>query len=181
MKTVKATLLKEKDIARKLVRLAHEIIENNTDLSNIAIVGIRTRGEILAHRVVEHIQEISCETISQGTIDVTFYRDDFRTNLGSPKIGSSSILFEVDGKDVVLVDDVLYSGRTIRAAMDDLCSFGRPASVQLAVLVDRGHRELPIKADYVGKNYPTSLNEHIHVHVDEVDGEDAVLLMEYGE
>tara|TARA_B110000467_G_scaffold2734_1_gene2283 strand:- start:321 stop:866 length:546 start_codon:yes stop_codon:yes gene_type:complete len=181
MKTVKATLLKQKDIARKLVRLAHEIIENNTDLSNIAIVGIRTRGEILAHRVVQNIQEICGETISQGTIDVTFYRDDFRTNLGSPRIGSSSILFEVDGKNVVLVDDVLYSGRTIRAAMDDLFSFGRPASVQLAVLVDRGHRELPIKADYVGKNYPTSLNEHIHVHVDEVDGEDAVLLMEYGE
>lgn len=181
MKTVKATLLKEKDIARKLVRLAHEIIENNTDLSNIAIVGIRTRGEILAHRVVEHIQEISDQHISQGTIDVTFYRDDFRTNLGSPKIGSSSILFEVEGRNIILVDDVLYSGRTIRAAMEDLFSFGRPASVQLAVLVDRGHRELPIRADYVGKNYPTSINEHIHVHVDEVDGEDAVLLMEYGE
>ena len=181
MKTVKAALLKEKDIARKLVRLAHEIIENNTDLSNIAIVGIRTRGEILAHRVVEHIQEISGESISQGTIDVTFYRDDFRTNLGSPKIGSSSILFEVEGRNIILVDDVLYSGRTIRAAMEDLFSFGRPASVQLAVLVDRGHRELPIKADYVGKNYPTSFNEHIHVHVDEVDGEDTVLLMEYGE
>ena len=181
MKTVKATLLKEKDIARKLVRLAHEIIENNADLSNIAIVGIRTRGEILAQRMVEHIREISGDDVSQGTIDVTFYRDDFRTNLGSPKIGSSSILFEVDGKDVILVDDVLYSGRTIRAAMDDLFSFGRPSSVQLAVLVDRGHRELPIKADYVGKNYPTSLNEHIHVHVNEVDGEDAVLLMEYGE
>jgi|TARA_B110000467_G_scaffold99005_1_gene89581 pyrimidine operon attenuation protein/uracil phosphoribosyltransferase len=181
MKTVKATLLKKEEIARKLVRLAHEIIENNTDLNNIAIVGIRTRGEILAHRVVEHIQKISGETIFQGTIDVTFYRDDFRTNLGSPKIGSSSILFEVDDKNVILVDDVLYSGRTTRAAMDDLFSLGRPASVQLAVLVDRGHRELPIKADYVGKNYPTSLNEHIHVHVDEVDGEDAVLLMEYGE
>jgi len=181
MKTVKATLLKEKDIARKLVRLAHEIIENNTDLSNIAIVGIRTRGEILARRVIEHIQEISGQHIPQGTIDVTFYRDDFRTNLGSPKIGSSSILFEVEGRNIILVDDVLYSGRTIRAAMEDLFSFGRPASVQLAVLVDRGHRELPIKADYVGKNYPTSINEHIHVHVDEVDGEDAVLLMEYGE
>ena len=181
MKTVKATLLQEKDIARKLVRLAHEIIENNADLSNIAIVGIRTRGEILAQRIVEHIREVSGDDVSQGTIDVTFYRDDFRTNLGSPKIGSSSILFEVDGKDVVLVDDVLYSGRTIRAAMDDLFSFGRPSSVQLAVMVDRGHRELPIKADYVGKNYPTSLNEHIHVHVNEVDGEDAVLLMEYGE
>ena len=181
MKTVKATLLKDKDIARKLVRLAHEIIENNTDLSNIAIVGIRTRGEILAQRMVEHIHEVSGDDVLQGTIDVTFYRDDFRTNLGSPKIGSSSIFFDVDGKDVVLVDDVLYSGRTIRAAMDDLFSFGRPSSVQLAVLVDRGHRELPIKADYVGKNYPTSLNEHIHVHVNEVDGEDAVLLMEYGE
>jgi len=181
MKTVKATLLKDKDIARKLVRLAHEIIENNTDLSNIAIVGIRTRGEILAQRIIEHIGEVSGDDVTQGTIDVTFYRDDFRTNLGSPKIGSSSILFEVDGKDVILVDDVLYSGRTIRAAMDDLFSFGRPSSVQLAVLVDRGHRELPIKADYVGKNYPTSLNEHIHVHVNEVDGEDAVLLMEYGE
>ena len=181
MKTVKATLLKDKDIARKLVRLSHEIIENNTDLKNIAIVGIRTRGEILAQRVIKHIQEISGQNISQGIIDVTFYRDDFRTNLGSPKIGSSSILFEVEDRDVVLVDDVLYSGRTIRAAMEDLFSFGRPASVQLAVLVDRGHRDLPIKADYVGKNYPTSLNEHIHVHVNEVDGEDAVLLMEYGE
>ena len=181
MKIVKATLLKEKDIGRKLVRLSHEIIENNADMKNIAIVGIRTRGEILAQRMVEHIREVSGDDVSQGTIDVTFYRDDFRTNLGSPKIGSSSILFEVDDKNVVLVDDVLYSGRTIRAAMDDLFSFGRPASVQLAVLVDRGHRELPIKADYVGKNYPTSLNEHIHVHVNEVDGEDAVLLMEYGE
>ena len=108
MKTVKATLLKEKDISRKLVRLAHEIIENNIDLINIAIVGIRTRGEILAQRMVEHIREVSGDDVSQGTIDVTFYRDDFRTNLGSPKIGSSSILFEVDGKDVVLVDDVLY-------------------------------------------------------------------------
>lgn len=181
MKRVKATLLKEEDIARKLVRLAHEIIENNTDLSNIAIVGIRTRGEILAQRIVENIRVISGDDVLQGTIDVTFYRDDFRTNLGSPKIGSSSILFAVDGKNVILVDDVLYSGRTIRAAMDDLFSFGRPATVQFAVLVDRGHRELPIKADYVGKSYPTSLNEHIHVHVHEVDGEDAVLLMEYGE
>ena len=177
MKTVKATLLKEKDIARKLVRLAHEIIENNTDLSNMAIVGIRTRGEILAQRVVEHIQEISGEAISQGTIDVTFYRDDFRTNLGSPRIGSSNILFEVDGCDVVLVDDVLYTGRTIRAAMDDLFSFGRPASVQLAVLVDRGHRELPIKADYVGKNIPTHEGEHVNVTLTETDEIDSVYLI----
>ena len=108
MKTIKATLLKEKDITRKLVRLAHEIIENNTDLSNIAIVGIRTRGEILAQRIVEHIREVSGDDVSQGTIDVTFYRDDFRTNLGSPKIGSSSILFEVDGVSEEIAREALY-------------------------------------------------------------------------
>ena len=108
MKTVKATLLKEKDIARKLVRLTHEILENNTDLSNIAIVGIRTRGEILAQRIVEHIREVSGDDVSQGTIDVTFYRDDFRTNLGSPKIGSSSILFEVDGVSEEVAKEALY-------------------------------------------------------------------------
>ena len=181
MKKVKANLLKEKEIARKLVRLSHEIIENNLDLSNLAIVGIRTRGEVLATRIVKHIKEISSVEILNGTIDVTFYRDDFRTNLGSPKIGSSSILFDIEGKNVILIDDVLYTGRTIRAAMDELFSFGRPASIQLGVLIDRGHRELPIKADYIGKNYPTSLNEHIHVHVNEVDGEDLVLLMEYGD
>ena len=179
MNKIKAILLEKEDIERKLIRLSHEIIENNSDLSNIAIVGIRTRGEILSQRVVNHIRHISNTDVLQGIIDVTFYRDDFRTNLGTPKIGSSKILFKVEDKNIILVDDVLYSGRTIRAAMDDLFSFGRPASVQLAVLVDRGHRQLPIKADYIGKNYPTSLNEHIHVHVEEIDGEEAVLLMEY--
>jgi pyrimidine operon attenuation protein/uracil phosphoribosyltransferase len=114
-----------------------------------------------------------------GILDVTFYRDDFRTNLGSPKIEASNILFEVDGASVILIDDVLYTGRTIRAAMDEIFSYGRPNSIQLGVLVDRGHRELPIKADYVGKNYPTSINEHIHVHLKDVDNEDAVLLIEY--
>ena len=181
MKKIKAQLQQKNDITRTLTRLSHEIIEKNMDLSNLAIVGIRTRGEILGHRITALVKEITGEKIESGTVDVTFYRDDFRTNLGTPKIGASNILFEVEGKNVVIIDDVLYTGRTIRAAMDDLFSFGRPASIQLGVLVDRGHRELPIRADYVGKNYPTSLNEHIHVHVEEVDGEDAVLLMEYGD
>ena len=180
MKKIKATLLTENDISRKLVRLSHEIIENNSDLSNIAIVGIRTRGEVLANRIVKNIFDISGIEVKNGTIDVTFYRDDFRTNLGSPKVGPSNILFNIDGKDVILVDDVLYTGRTIRAAMEEIFSFGRPSTIQLGILVDRGHRELPIKADYIGHNHPTSLNEHIHVHTKEIDDEDSVLLMEYG-
>ena len=111
---------------------------------------------------------------------MTFYRDDFKTNLGSPKVGPSNINFDVTGKNIILIDDVLYTGRTIRAAMDEVFAYGRPASIKLGVLVDRGHRELPIKADFVGKNYPTSFNEHIHVHLKEEDGEDSILLMEYG-
>ena len=114
-------------------------------------------------------------------MDVTFYRDDFRTNVGSPQVGPSDIKFDVSDKHIILIDDVLYTGRTIRAAMDEIFSYGRPASIQLGVLVDRGHRELPIKTDFVGKNYPTSINEHIHVHIKEVDGKDEVLLMEYSE
>ena len=112
-------------------------------------------------------------------MDVTIYRDDFRTNLGSPKVGASNILFEIDGKTVILIDDVLYTGRTIRAAMDEIFSFGRPASIQLGVLVDRGHREVPIKADFVGKNFPTSIDEHVHVLVSEVDKKDEVNLVKY--
>ena len=179
MKTVKATLLKEKDIARKLVRLSHEIIENNTDLSNIAIVGIRTRGEILAQRIIEHIGEVSGDDVTQGTIDVTFYRDDFLSNLGSHKIGPSKMNFDVNELNVILVDDVLYSGRTIRAAMDEIFSFGRPASIELGVLVDRGHRQLPIKATYIGKNIPTSINEQVHVYVKDLDEKEEVVLIKH--
>ena len=181
MNKIKAKLSGKKEIARSLTRLAHEIIEKNDDLSEIAIVGIRTRGDFLAKRLHSQIEKLSDSEIPIGTLDVTFHRDDFRTNLGSPKVGASHILFEVEGKNVILIDDVLYTGRTIRAAMDEIFTYGRPASIQLGILVDRGHKELPIRADYVGKNYPTSLNEHIHVHVEEVDGEDAVLLMEYEE
>ena len=179
MKNIKARLLGKKEIERSLMRLAHEINEKNDDLSQIAIVGIRTRGDYLAQRLHALIERLSNTNIDLGTLDVTFYRDDFRTNLGSPKVGASNLLFELDGKNIILIDDVLYTGRTIRAAMDEIFAYGRPAKIQLGILVDRGHRELPIRADYIGKNYPTSLNEHIHVHVEEVDGEDAVLLMEY--
>ena len=179
MNSIKAKLFGEKEIARTITRLAHEIIERNVKLETIAIIGIRTRGDFLAQRLHSQIEKISKLKIPIGTLDVSFYRDDFRTNLGSPKVGSSNILFEIEGKHIILIDDVLYTGRTIRAAMDEVFSYGRPASIQLGILIDRGHKELPIKADYVGKNSPTSLNEHIHVHVQEVDDEDAVLLMEY--
>ena len=179
MKKIKSKLLGKMEIQRTLVRLAHEIIENNDNLDDIVLVGIRTRGEYLAHRLIDLIDSSSEKKISSGTLDVTFYRDDFRTNLGSPKIGSSNILCEIEGKTVILIDDVLYTGRTIRAAMDEIFSYGRPSCIQLGVLVDRGHRELPIRADYVGKNYPTSINEHIHVHLEDVDDEDSVFLVEY--
>ena len=181
MNNIKAKLSGKKEIERSLTRLAHEIIEKNDDLSTIAIVGIRTRGDYLAQRLHKLIAKLSSLEIPIGTLDVTFHRDDFRTNLGSPKVGASNILFEVEGKNVILIDDVLYTGRTIRAAMDEIFTYGRPASIQLGILVDRGHKELPVRADYVGKNYPTSINEHIHVHVKEVDGEDEILLVVYEE
>ena len=179
MKKIKAYLQDKNDLNRTLVRISHEIIERNPDLNSIAIVGIRTRGEIIAQRVVELINKITNGNIHNGTVDVTFYRDDFKTNFDSPKVGPSDIQFDVSNKNIILIDDVLYTGRTIRAAMDEIFSYGRPASIQLGVLVDRGHRELPIKTDFVGKNYPTSINEHIHVHIKEVDGKDEVLLMDY--
>ena len=179
MNNFKAKLSGKKEIERSLNRLAHEIIEKNNDLSQIALVGIRTRGDILAQRIHKLIEKLSGQELPIGTLDVTFHRDDFRTNLGSPKVRASNILFKVEGKNIILIDDVLYTGRTIRAAMDEVFTYGRPASIQLGILVDRGHKELPIRAEYVGKNYPTSLNEHIHVHVEEVDGEDAILLIKY--
>ena len=181
MKKIKAYLQNESDLKRTLMRIAHEIIEKNPDLNDIAIVGIRTRGEIIAQRITELIRKITNIEIANGTIDVTFYRDDFKTNFDSPKVGPTDIKFDVSGKNIILIDDVLYTGRTIKAAMDEIFSYGRPASIQLGVLIDRGHRELPIKTDYVGKNYPTSIDEHIHVHIKEIDGKDEVLLMDYSE
>ena len=180
-KKIKADLLDEKQIEKTLVRLAHEIIEKNSNLDNLAIIGIRTRGDIIAKRIHSIIKDISKVNVESGTLDVTFYRDDFKTNLGSPKVGPSEILFNVDKKNIILVDDVLYTGRTIRAAMDEIFSLGRPKKIQLAVLIDRGHRELPIKSNYVGKNYPTSFNEHIHVYLNETDNDESVKLLEYNE
>ena len=170
------TLVEASEISNIIKRISHEIVESNSDLSNLAIIGIKSRGDILASRIADEISKISNDEFSLGTIDVTFHRDDYRTNLGSPKVGISDINFDVNGKDIILIDDVLYTGRTIRAAMDEVFTYGRPNSIYLAVLVDRGHRELPIKAEFVGKNFPTADNEHIHVHVEQIDKEDLIYL-----
>jgi len=179
MGKIKSILLNELEMSKILTRISHEIIESQSEISSIAIIGIRTRGEIFAKKIVDNIDKISGDRVDYGVLDVTFYRDDFSQNLGSPKVGPSDISFDINSKNIVLIDDVLYTGRTIRAAMDELFSFGRAASIKLGVLIDRGHRELPIKADFVGKNCPTSNNEHVHVLVNEVDGEDEVRLVQY--
>ncbi len=179
MKKIKSVLMNDDEFNRTLKRLAHEIIENHSDLDNVVIIGIRTRGEFLARKINNFILEIAKKEIPMGILDVTFYRDDFRTNLGSPQVQSSDIMFPIENKKIILIDDVLYTGRTIRAAMDEVFSFGRPKSISLCVLSDRGHRELPIRPDFVGKNFPTSKSEYIYVHVKEVDNEDAILLVEY--
>ena len=179
MKKIKSVLMNDDEFNRTLKRLAHEIIENHSDLDNVVIIGIRTRGEFLARKINNFILEIAKKEIPMGILDVTFYRDDFRTNLGSPQVQSSDIMFPIENKKIILIDDVLYTGRTIRAAMDEIFSFGRPESISLCVLSDRGHRELPIRPDFVGKNFPTSKSEYIYVHVKEVDNEDAILLVEY--
>ena len=159
-----------------LKRISHEIIENCDDIKKLALVGIKSRGDYIAARISKYVNDISNSEIPSGTIDVTFHRDDYKTNLGNPQIGVSDIKFDVNNKNIILIDDVLYTGRTIRAAMDEIFSYGRPKSIHVAVIVDRGHRELPIKSDYVGKNFPTANNEHIHVHIKELDGKDAVIL-----
>ncbi|UCD39361.1 MAG: bifunctional pyr operon transcriptional regulator/uracil phosphoribosyltransferase PyrR [Fidelibacterota bacterium] len=168
-----------KAMEQTITRLAHEIMERHQNLEDLALVGIQRRGEFLAQRIVDLIRRYRGVDVKFGTVDVTFHRDDFRTRLPSPRVGPTKISFGVDDLSIVLVDDVLYTGRTVRAAMNSLMDFGRPASIELAVLVDRGSRELPIQADYIGQSHPTSVNEHIHLHVLEVDGKDEVLLVEY--
>lgn len=179
MKQLKAKLMDAEAFEDALTRLAHEIIQRHQQLSLVAIIGIRTRGEPLGRRIVDLILKHGHRDVEFGTVDVTFHRDDFRTHLPSPQVGPTQIPFAVDDLHIILVDDVLYTGRTVRAAINSVMDFGRPASIELAVLVDRGHRELPIQADYLGLNHLTSINEHIHVHVTEVDGKDEVLLLEY--
>ncbi|MGH3319275.1 MAG: bifunctional pyr operon transcriptional regulator/uracil phosphoribosyltransferase PyrR [Streptosporangiaceae bacterium] len=169
-------ILESPDVRRALTRIAHEIIERTKGAHDVVLLGIPTRGVPLAHRLRERIEQVEDVRIPVGSLDVTMYRDDLRMR-PARVLGRTDVPPEgVDGKRVVLVDDVLFSGRTIRAALDALGDLGRPRGVQLAVLVDRGHRELPIRADYVGKNIPTSLHETVRVQVAEVDGRDAVVL-----
>ena len=170
-------LMDEIAVERSIPRLCHEILEQNRTPENIVLIGIHNRGVPLAARIKLKISEFIGIDLEQGSLDITFHRDDFRERLQVPEVKGTDISFSLDGKVVILVDDVLYSGRTVRAALDELNSFGRAAKVQLAVLVDRGHRELPIKADYVGKNIPTNDGEHVSVLLKETDGNDNVLLM----
>jgi pyrimidine operon attenuation protein/uracil phosphoribosyltransferase len=165
------------EIARALSRVAHEVLERNKGAAGLVFVGIHTRGVDLARRLAERVAEIEQIEIPVGVLDVGLYRDDISTRQPSP-LGPTSLPFSVDGCTVVLVDDVLYTGRTIRAAIDALIDYGRPRAIQLAVLVDRGHRELPIRADFVGKNVPTSAREDVSVLLAEVDGEDGVRIGE---
>jgi pyrimidine operon attenuation protein/uracil phosphoribosyltransferase len=171
-------ILDAKGIHRAIARIAHEIIERNKGATNLVIVGIRARGDYLAARIAEVIEGIEKVSIPVGVIDITLYRDDLQVVLEQPVVHKTEIPFDIEGKAVILVDDVLNTGRTIRAALDQLVDFGRPRSVQLAVLVDRGHRELPIRADYVGKNVPTSRGQQVVVRVREVDGADEVTMEE---
>jgi len=167
-------------ISRSLARIAHEILERNHAIDELALVGIRTRGVPLARRLAQIIRDINQHEVATGALDITLYRDDLmRTSVGAqPQVRRTEIPFSIDDKRILLVDDVLYTGRTIRAALDALIEFGRPKTIQLVVLVDRGHRELPIKADYVGKNVPTSLSQSVQVHLAEIDGRDEVEILE---
>ena len=167
-------------IGRSLARIAHEILERNHAVEELALVGIRRRGVPLAKRLALAIHDIRHVEIPTGALDITLYRDDLmRTAIAAqPVIRRTEIPFSIDDRRILLVDDVLYTGRTIRAALDALIEFGRPQAIQLVVLVDRGHRELPIKADYVGKNLPTSLSQSVQVHLTEIDGRDEVEILE---
>jgi len=169
-------LLDAEDVRRALARIAHEIIERNKGAERIALVGIANRGDDLARRLAQQIVEIEGTKVPVGILDITFYRDDIGMKAEAPEVHETHVDFDINGATVVLVDDVLFTGRTIRAAMDALMDFGRPRKIQLAVLVDRGHRELPIRADFVGKNVPTGRAQDVRVSVEELDGEDAVML-----
>lgn len=174
----KNQIMDENGVRRALTRIAHEIIEKNKGVENIYLVGIRNRGVPLAERLVKRIKEIEGTDLPIGVVDITLYRDDLTTLAYHPVVHHTDLPFDITGKTVILVDDVLYTGRTTRAAMDAIFDMGRPSSIQLAVLVDRGHRELPIRADYVGKNVPSSSKEIIAVQLSEVDGSDKVVINE---
>ena len=170
-------ILSEADIHRALIRISHEIIEHNQGLDDVAIIGIQRRGVPMAKIIRKNLEEIEGVKIPLGILDITFYRDDLSRLSAHPVVNGTDIPFDVNGKKIVLVDDVLYTGRTIRSAIDNIFDMGRPDCIQLAILIDRGHRQLPFRADYVGKNVPTALSEHIDVEVKEVDGQDRVILL----
>jgi pyrimidine operon attenuation protein / uracil phosphoribosyltransferase len=177
MADTRAVLLGADDVRRAVSRIAHEIVERDHDLSRLAIVGIRSRGDVLALRIRDAINTHENAVVPLGSLDITLYRDDL-TRIGyAPVVHESAIDFSVDDRVVILVDDVLFTGRTIRAALDALVDYGRPRAIRLAVLVDRGHRELPIRADFVGKNVPTKPTDDVRVHLVEVDGRDEVELV----
>ncbi len=174
----KAQILDKDTISRSLMRIAHEILEKNKGIQDLCLVGIRNRGVYLAERLADCIKKIEHKDVPVGTLDITLYRDDLTLIAAQPVVHKTEIDFDISDRNVVLVDDVLYTGRTIRAALDALIDFGRPKSIQVAVLVDRGHRELPIRADFVGKNIPTAKNETIEVRLQESDGKDEVVIIE---
>lgn len=174
----KAQLMDEKAIGRAITRISHEIIERNKGIEDVVLVGIKTRGVPIADRIGKKIQQIEGASVNTGEVDITLYRDDLKKIDVDPVINGSNVQFSIDDKIVILVDDVLYTGRTVRSALDAIIDIGRPKAIQLAVLVDRGHRELPIRADYVGKNVPTSKGEIISVKLSEIDDEDSVTINE---
>jgi len=173
--TNQTCVMDEDEIERTLVRMAHQILEQNKGCENLALVGILTRGDILARKLADIIYNIEGVHVPVGSLDISFYRDDASIS-GLPQLHGTDILFNIDNKTIVLVDDVLFTGRTIRAALDALMDFGRPARIQLAILIDRGHRELPIRADFVGKNIPSSLNENVRLRLKDIDGYSCVTI-----
>ena len=173
--TNQTCVMDEDEIERTLVRMAHQILEQNKGCENLALVGILTRGDILARKLADIIYSIEGVHVPVGSLDISFYRDDASIS-GLPQLHGTDILFNIDNKTIVLVDDVLFTGRTIRAALDALMDFGRPARIQLAILVDRGHRELPIRADFVGKNIPSSLNANVRLRLKDIDGYSCVTI-----
>ncbi|MDD2592663.1 MAG: bifunctional pyr operon transcriptional regulator/uracil phosphoribosyltransferase PyrR [Erysipelotrichaceae bacterium] len=174
----KSMLMDQKAVERTLMRMAHEIIENNHGIEDLCLVGIKTRGIPLANRLADNIESITGERINVGSLDINLYRDDLKQRSIDPVLNSTDINFDIEGKNVVLVDDVIYTGRTVRAAMDALFAIGRAAKIRLMVLIDRGHRELPIRADFVGKNIPTAKTEVIAVNLAETDGSTGVSLFQ---
>ena len=169
-------ILDKKGLQRVITRVAHEVLDQNKGTKNMVIVGMRTRGEFVAQRVAAVIREVEKKKVPVGVLDVSLYRDDFRVKLKQPKVQVTNIPCDIQDKNIILFDDVLFTGRTVRAALDELTDFGRPRTIQLGVLIDRGLRELPVAADYVGKKVPTTLEEEIVVRMEELDGEDKVTL-----